>query len=81
MLSFELETFGDLKSKYQRVNFLMKQNIHNTLLVAESKFHMLKDKPNSRGTDQSNKLSQSESVWLNNRIIAITNDFNSPKLK
>ena len=37
-------------------------------------FHKIKDKHNSRGPNQSNKLLQSQSFWLYNRIIAITND-------
>ena len=45
-----------------------------TILVAESKFHMLKDKHNSRGSDQSNRLLQWQRFGLNNRFIAITND-------
>ena len=48
----------------------MKQNIHNNKL----KFHMINDKQNSRGTDQSNKLLQMQSFGLYNRIFAITND-------
>ena len=48
----------------------MKQNIHNNKL----KFHMINDKQNSRGPDQSNKLLQSQSFGLYDRIFAITND-------
>ena len=52
----------------------MKHYLYLKILVAESKFHVIKDEQNSRGTDQSNRLLQSQSFGLYNRTIVITND-------
>ena len=48
----------------------MKQSIHKNKL----KFHIINDKQNSIGPDQSNKLLQLQTNGLYNRIIVITND-------